>query len=93
MEFTFEYDVKTTNTNVIIASVKFKEELTDEQAKRLKASFRTGKYHLLDEDDSIQDIYDMIYEEAIRMEEQEEYGHLVGTEVKTAFFRYPMEIA
>ena len=52
MEFTFEYDVETTNTDVIIASVEFKEELTDEQAERLKASFRTGKYHFLDEDDS-----------------------------------------
>ena len=92
MEFTFNYDVETTTTNVQIASVTFKEELTRDQSERLLASAAAGKYFFLNEDESISDIYDMIHDTAIQLEEQEEYGDLVGTVVEVTNFRYPEEL-
>lgn len=38
------------------------------------------------------DIYDLIRDIAIQLEEQEEYGELVGTEVEVTNFRYPVEL-
>ena len=38
------------------------------------------------------DIYDLIRDIAIQLEEQEEYGELVGTEVEVTNFRYPEEL-
>lgn len=38
------------------------------------------------------DIYDLIRDIAIQLEEQEEYGELVGTEVEVTNFGYPEEL-
>lgn len=93
MQFTFEYEVDQGTRSSEIISVSFKEELTDEQTERLIASYKTGNFNYLDEDDSISDIYFMVEDIATQIEEQDEdYGALVGTEVKVTNFSYPEEL-
>ena len=92
MKFSFEYEVETDNPQYIYTSVTILEELTQEQAERLKNSYNTGKYHYMEEDDTISDIFNEIYEIAIQLEEQDENGNPVEGEVKVLNFRYPKEI-
>lgn len=62
-EFTFSFNViewLTANeeeTADEIASISFKEELTDEQADRLEQSYASGNFQYLHEDRDIVDIY------------------------------------
>ena len=61
MEYTFEFDfTKEENGAKEYVSVEFKEDLTDEEAKRLEASYNTGNFFSLYEDEEISDIYDNI---------------------------------
>lgn len=92
MEYTFTYDVEMDENVNQITSVSFKEELTKNQEQRLRESYDSGKYYSLDEDENIADIYDMVLDTAIQLEEQEEYGELIGTEVRLTNFRYPEEL-
>jgi len=91
MEYTFNYDVDTTNTEVLVSQVSFKEKLTPDEEERLIASFKTGNYYTLDEDDSIRDIYDRIFDMAVQFEEQQPYGADLESELKLVNFTYPPE--
>lgn len=90
MILTFSFDVKKTGADEEYTTVYFKEELSEEQAGRLEKSYRTGRYYSLDEDENIEDIFNMVYDIAMQLEEQEE--DYEETSVQLTNFRYPEEL-
>jgi len=87
MEFTFGYDVRNADTGIVIAAIGIGKKLTEEQAARLTASFRSGNYSYLDGDSSISDIYELLYTNASR-----EASANYGRDTAVVHFRYPAEL-
>lgn len=90
MILTFSFDVEKIGADEEYTTVYFKEELSEEQAERLEKSYRTGRYYSFDEDESIEDIFNMVYDIAMQLEEQEE--DYEETSVQLTNFRYPEEL-
>lgn len=85
MDYTFEFDVIISKPEVIYTSIEFTLMLNEDEANRVKASFDTGKYLYMDEDSDISDIYDIVYEEAMLIADEEDDAE--GIE----HIRYPKE--
>lgn len=88
MEYTLELDfTKEENGAREYVSIEFKEDLTDEEAKRLEASYNTGDFFSLDEDEEISDIYDNIMNTVEQLIAED------GIDLDdVSYIRYPKEI-
>lgn len=91
MKFNFDYEVDHIDAKdeieVIQASIT--EELNEEQTECLIASYRTGKFEYLNEDETIADIYKQISDMA-REIEKDFISENIKFEVRD--FEYPYEL-
>lgn len=91
MEMMFSYDCVAVKTRVVASTFTWPVELTEDQVKRVKASAESGKYAAIDEDPAIADVFMKVYDEAMEIARQQEWGHMVGKDILPDNFRYPTE--
>ena len=91
MEYTFKYDINAKDGS-FYTEVECKFVISEEMDRRLKASYISDKYNFLEDDVEINDIYEMLLEEAMSIDEEDVDGNIIPSEdLEYAYFRYPEE--
>lgn len=91
MEYTFKYEINAVDES-FYTEVEFKFEITEEMDRRLKNSYISNKYNYLEDDPEIYDIYEMILEEVMSIDEMDMDGNLIASdEIEYVNFSYPEE--
>ena len=91
MEYTFKYEINAVDES-FYTEVEFKFEITEEMDRRLRDSYISNKYIFLEDDPEIYDIYEMILEEVMSIDEVDLDGNVIPSEeLEFVYFRYPEE--
>ena len=89
MEYLVVYSVWELDRSIELGQTKVMVEFDERQVKRVKRCIREKKTNTLDSNYTIHDIYKMIYDIAIEIEQTKDYGPLVGKTVFPVEFMYP----